>query len=107
MTPTWLRRLLHLHSPSLVALGNDPVTSRRWVKRCAICAHAYAPPPTPEQVREMVVRAGVRAHDLLCDCDDERVITDVRLYELSVDMHPGVHPGTGIQSVKAVEDGRE
>lgn len=55
----------------------------------------------------MVARAGVRAHDLLCDCDDEQVITDIRLYELSVDMHPGVHPGTGIQSVKAVEEDRE
>lgn len=57
-----LRRMLHIHSPSLAVLGRDPVVSRRGVGRCAVCTAAFAPPPTAEEAREMVLRAGARAH---------------------------------------------
>jgi len=67
-----LRRLLHIHSPSLAMIGRDPVVSRRWAERCKICAAAFAPPLSAEELGEIMGRIHARAH-LLCDCEEEGV----------------------------------
>lgn len=64
MVARLLRRLLHIHSPSLLMMGRDPVVSQRWVSRCGLCAEAFAPPLTAEQQAEVLWKMRERAHQM-------------------------------------------